>query len=100
MSLRGFAYIFSFAFFVFTYKTVAADSEVSGQLLEYKLVKYFPADELKIFFKKHHIPKIVLPVNKGMNIYEVTYVSTYADNSNVKASGLAYVPIEGDKALP
>ena len=72
----------------------------AGKLLEYTLVKSFPADELKAFFKKHQIPKIVLPVNVGLNVYEVVYTSTYADNSIVKASGLLYLPMYNNKEVP
>jgi hypothetical protein len=79
---------------------VSPDSTGSGQLLQYTLVKSFPYPELKAFFKKHHIPKLVLPVNTGLNIYEVVYTSTYADNSNIKASGLLYVPMNLAKEAP
>lgn len=72
----------------------------AGKLLGYTLVKSFPYPELKTFFKKQHIPKVVLPVNTGLNIYEVIYSTTYADNSNVKASGLVYVPMSEDKEEP
>jgi len=71
-----------------------------GKLLEYSLVKSFPADELKAFFKKHHIPKVVLPVNTGLNIYEVIYATTYVDNTIIKASGLIYVPVNSNKEAP
>lgn len=72
----------------------------TGELLEYNLVRRFPAEELKAFFKLHHIPKVVLPVNHGLNIYEVVYNTYYADSSIVKASGLLYVPIVEGKNMP
>jgi pimeloyl-ACP methyl ester carboxylesterase len=71
----------------------------SGQLLEYSLVKSFPRENLKAFFKEQHIPKIVLPVNQGLNIYELVYTTTYFDGSTIKASGLLYVPLAPAKAL-
>ncbi len=79
---------------------VVTNEKTAGKLLEYSLVKSFPKDELTAFFKKHHIPKIVLPVNNGLNVYEVVYTSTYNDGSTVKASGLLYAPISSNKELP
>jgi hypothetical protein len=71
-----------------------------GQLVSYSLVRSFPASELKAFFKSEHIPKVVLPVNKGINVYEVIYTTTYVDSSQVKASGLLFVPVITGKELP
>ena len=79
---------------------VPVAATTAGKLLSYSLIKSFPAQELKAFFKKHHIPKIVLPVNVGLNVYEVIYTTTYIDNTIVKASGLLYVPINGLKETP
>jgi hypothetical protein len=72
----------------------------TGKLVEYSLVKNFPAEELKAFFKLYHIPKVMLPVNVGIRIYEVIYTTTYADNSIIKASGLVYVPMSSTEELP
>ena len=77
-----------------------SDNPPAGQLLGYTLVKSFPQEELSAFFKKQHIPRIMLPVNTGLNIYEVVYSTTYADKSNVKASGLVYVPMNSAKEPP
>ena len=71
----------------------------AGELVSYKLVQSLSADELKVFFKKQHIPKIIFPVNQGINIYDVLYTTTYADGSVIKASGLAYVPMMKGKEL-
>lgn len=77
-----------------------AYANASGDLLQFTLVKRFPEPELKSFFKLHKIPSIVLPVNSGINIYEVVYTTTYPDKSDVQASGLLYVPIPGRKNMP
>ncbi len=90
----------SFSFSGLVFAASPTGNAVAGKLLEYSLVKSFPAEELKAFFKKHHIPKVVLPVNVGLNVYEVIYSTTYADNSVVKASGLAYVPMYTNKEIP
>ncbi|MDB5281847.1 MAG: hypothetical protein JWO06_922 [Bacteroidota bacterium] len=80
--------------------TAKAANAANGELVEYTLVKTFPIEELKAFFKLHHIPKVVLPVVNGLNIYEVVYQTTYADKSIVKASGLLYVPVGSPDSLP
>ena len=69
-------------------------------LLSYSRVKSFPYDELKAFFKKHHIPSVVLPVNTGLDVYEVLYTTTYADSSTIQASGLLYVPSGSKRESP
>jgi hypothetical protein len=79
-----------------SYSAFAAPPDVeksAGRFLSYSLVKSFPYDTLKAFFKKQHIPAVVLPVNTGLNVYEVVYTSMYVDSSIVKASGLLYVPV-------
>jgi len=73
---------------------------VPGRLLNYRVVKNFEAQELKDFFKTHHIPRLVLPVNMGLKVYEVIYTTTYIDSSVIKASGLLYVPQTNNLKLP
>ena len=72
----------------------------SGELISCKLTKRFSYEELTTFFKLHKIPKVVLPVRKALNIYEVIYTTIYADSSIVQASGLLYVPVDSGKELP
>ena len=93
-----FAVLLPFVFSV--YFGNARDVLKPGELLQTTLVKRFPIEELKTFFKLHHIPKVVLPVVNGINVYEVIYTTTYIDNSVVKASGLLYVPTESRDSLP
>jgi hypothetical protein len=64
------------------------------------LIKNYPEKELQAFFKQQHIPKIMLGVKQGLNIYEVVYTTTYSDGSLVKASGMLYVPQGADKPSP
>jgi pimeloyl-ACP methyl ester carboxylesterase len=71
-----------------------------GELISYKVIQNLSTEELKAFFKKQHIPKIIFAVNQGINIYDVLYTTTYADGSVVKASGLVYVPVMKGKELP
>lgn len=72
----------------------------TSQVVSYSLVRSFPKDELSAFFKAHHIPKLILPVIDGIDVYEVIYTTLYADSSEVKASGLLYVPHAKFKELP
>lgn len=67
-------------------------SAQAGKIVEYNLIRNFPQQELKTFFKEHHIPQIMLGVKQGINIYEVVYLTTYTDGSLVKASGMLFVP--------
>lgn len=71
----------------------------AGELISYKTDYNYSADELKAFFKKQGIPKVIFDVKDGINIYDVTYTTTYADGSIIKASGLAYVPMIKNREL-
>lgn len=72
----------------------------TGQVVSYSLVRSFPKEELTAFFKAHNIPKLILPVIDGIDVYEVIYTTLYADSSIVKASGLLYLPHAVHKELP
>lgn len=91
-------YVFLFCLLL-PFAEIKADAgPAAGQLIQYSLVKSFPREELQAFFKLHKIPKAVLPVKQGLNVYEVIYTTLYADSSLVKASGLLYVPM--DRHIP
>lgn len=61
-------------------------------LIEYKDVDYFEAEEIKKTWKKIEIPQVYLPVNNGVYVYEISFITTYIDGSEIRSSGLVLVP--------
>ncbi len=76
----------------FTARSADAPAAKAGDIISYNLIKSYPQEELKAFFKQQHIPGVMLGVKQGINIYEVIYLTTYADGSLVRASGMLFVP--------
>lgn len=72
----------------------------AGDIVSYDLIKNYPQEELKAFFKQQHIPSVMLGVKHGINIYEVVYLTTYADGSLVRASGMLFVPQANTEPAP
>ncbi len=76
----------------FTARSTDAPAAKAGDIISYSLIKSYPQEELKAFFKQQHIPGVMLGVKQGINIYEIIYLTTYADGSLVRASGMLFVP--------
>jgi hypothetical protein len=68
----------------------------AAQLIDYRLVRSFTADEVARWFKGEHIPKVVFAARYGLDVYEVHYYTTHADGRIVRVSGQLYLP-QGDK---
>ncbi len=73
---------------------------IEPYLDSYEKVASYSLEELKAFWKKANIPQFIAPVNYGVDLYEVIYVSTWIDGSPVKASGLYFVPQGKRNDLP
>jgi pimeloyl-ACP methyl ester carboxylesterase len=73
---------------------------VPGQLVSQRLLKSLSQQEMKAFFKEHKIPSVMLPTHRGLSVYEVIYKTLYADSTEVRASGLLYVPTGTAEAMP
>lgn len=55
-------------------------------------IDYFEADEIKSTWKRIDIPQLYLPVNNGVYVYEITYLTSWLDGSPVKATGIIMIP--------
>lgn len=64
----------------------------SYKLLGHQKIDYYDADQIKQTWKKIGIPQLYLPVNNGVNIYEISYLTSWIDGSPVKATGLVMIP--------
>jgi len=62
------------------------------QLLEYKDVDYFDKEEIRQTWERIHIPQLYLPVNNGVHVYEICFITSWIDGSPVKSSGLVLIP--------
>ncbi|MDB5226670.1 MAG: hypothetical protein JWN78_863 [Bacteroidota bacterium] len=70
-------------------------------LVSYDLIRAHTKGELKALWKSHKIPKIMLPVHHGVDIYEIIYNAKWIDGSFRKASGIVYVPkMRAGKTMP
>lgn len=70
-------------------------------LINYTLVKSHTKSSLQALWKKNKIPKVMLPVHYGVDIYEVLYKAKWIDGSMRTVSGIVYVPkVKPDKAVP
>ena len=61
-------------------------------LVSYELKYSMTKDEILAYWKENKIPKVILPVTHGVDIYEVIYSAPWVDGSMIKASGMYYVP--------
>lgn len=76
-------------------------STVFGQqLISYTKVDSFSMEKLTERWKGMGIPKFIAPIKNDVDVYDVTYCTTYGDSSCVLASGLYFVPIAPKKPAP
>ena len=64
----------------------------SYELVGHSKINYFEAEEIKKTWKEIDIPQLFLPINNGVHVYEITYITEWHDGSPVKATGLVMVP--------
>lgn len=69
-------------------------------LVSYTLVKSHPKKSISELWKKHKIPKVILPVKNDVDIYEIIYKAPWIDSSWIQCSGLYYAPKNIDKKVP
>lgn len=87
--------IFFTVLFLFQQNTTAQQK----YLISYTKVDSYSKKEIKSIWKKHHIPKIILPVHEGVDVYEILYKAPWIDSSLITCSGIYYVP-KSSKAMP
>lgn len=71
-----------------------------GKLLSYKIWKTVTQQELQAKMKENKVPKALINVKYAVDIYDVTYETTWHDGSKIMASGLYFVPRGVEGAMP
>src|ERR1019366_4242711 len=85
---------------LFIGNTFAFKNTPAAYLVSYTLVKSHTKQTLTALWKKHHIPKIALPVRYAVDIYEVMYKAPWIDSSTwINCSGIVYVPKMNGKKM-
>lgn len=69
-------------------------------LVSYNLVKSHTTKTISALWKKHKIPKVILPVNNDVDIYEIIYKAKWIDSTWINCSGIYYAPKNIKKAAP
>lgn len=64
----------------------------SFELLGHQQLNYYDEATIKQTWKKIDIPQVYLPVNNGVYVYEITYLTSWIDGTPVKATGIVMIP--------
>lgn len=80
--------IFTLFLFIQTQLIFSADEF----LVSYKQVNTDSKKSISSLWKKHKIPRLVLPVKNDVDIYEVIYKAKWIDSTWINCSGIYYVP--------
>ncbi len=68
-------------------------------LVSYTLEKSYSKEDIKALWKQKKIPKMIMPVKYGVDVYEIIYKAQWVDGSYKNASGIYFAP-KTDKAVP
>ncbi len=90
-------YILSIALLIVAFNIYASENK---KLISEELVITKSIEELEKIWKDAGIPKIIAPIEYGVNVYEVLYKTTYHDGSTIQASGVYFAPQEKKEDLP
>jgi hypothetical protein len=61
-------------------------------LVSYELKYTYTQDSLNHFWKKTHIPQMIVPVRNAVDVYEVVYKGLWLDSTFIIAKGSLYIP--------
>ena len=61
-------------------------------LVSYEFKYTYTKDSLDRFWKKSHIPQVIVPVRNGVDMYEVTYKGMWLDSTFIIAKGVLFIP--------
>ena len=75
-------------------------STASAQLISYTKVDSFSTERLDARWKRMGIPQVISKVRNAVDVYDITYYTTYGEGSQVVASGLYFMPIAPKKPAP
>lgn len=62
------------------------------KLLSHEKIDYFDAITIKQTWNEIDIPQIYLPINNGVYVYEISYLTSWIDGTPVIATGIIMVP--------
>ena len=68
------------------------NSFAGGNLVSYTLYQTVTKEEFREMLKKRHLPRASAPAHYTVDVYDVTYYTQWHDGSQIKASGLYFVP--------
>jgi len=68
-------------------------SSLNAQLISYEKVGSYTKEELGKRWKDNSIPKLILPIKNSVEVYDISYFTSYGDGSKVMASGLYFYPV-------
>jgi hypothetical protein len=69
-------------------------------LVSYTLVRTDTRKQIDSIWKKHHIPRIALPVKNDVEVYEIIYKAKWIDSSWINCSGIYFAPRKNKKPAP
>lgn len=72
----------------------------NGEVISSEKVFSLTKEQLEERYVKYKIPKAIIAVKNGLDVYEVIYQSAYPDGTPVKASGILFVPVGAEGELP
>lgn len=84
--------LLTFILFNQTNSLLAAFNPPDHYLVSYELKYSYTKDSLIRFWKKSHIPQMVIPVRNAVDMYEVTYKGLWLDSTYIIAKGVVYIP--------
>ncbi|MFN8315223.1 MAG: lipase family protein [Chitinophagales bacterium] len=81
---------------------ISSSVHATGKLLSYQLVKSYTTAELAEFWRKNHVPKMIISAKDSVDVYEITYETQFMECNPqpVIASGLFFLPHHKRTNLP
>ncbi len=71
-----------------------------SQIVDYFKIDSFTVNQLQDYWKKNSIPKFITPIRYDIDIYDITYMTTWVDGTPIKATGLYFVPKKKGLEVP
>ena len=80
-------------FVFFSFNSFGFKNTPSTYLVSSTLIKSHTKATLSALWKRHHIPKLALPIRNDVDIYEIIYKAPWIDSTTwINCSGIVYVP--------
>ena len=82
------------------FQSQEADSSGNSYLVNITAKKSFTKKELSKVWKEGSIPKMIMPIKFGFEVFDITYKTKWHDGSTVIASGMVFIPKITNKLVP